>query len=177
MLNNGKKKIIFAALVSSLTVAADQASKYLICVNLSRYDTVTVIPGLFDIVHIRNTGIAFGLFKQFGSQYRMVSLALIGVIAVVLIGYLITQVNRSRMLETTSLALVLGGALGNLIDRLFRQGEVVDFLDVYWKSWHWPAFNIADSAISVGIAVYVVCELFINKRHSAGKGRNPCTHS
>ena len=134
----------------------------LVCHISNQFSTQEVIPGLFNIIHIRNTGIAFGLFKKSGSDYRIAALAGVTLLALLLIAYLISQVKKGHHLETFGLALIFGGAIGNLIDR-FRLGEVIDFLDVYWKTHHWPAFNVADSAITVGISIFIACEIFRKK--------------
>ncbi len=166
-----KNKYILVSLIASVTLVLDQVTKYLICKKVPLYSKVEVIPGFFDIIHIRNTGIAFGLFKQIGNDYRVLSLTAVTAVALLLIGYLIFQTRKSQRLETISLSLIFGGAVGNLVDR-FRLGEVIDFLDVYWKNYHWPAFNVADAAISVGITLFIMCELFRNKG-AAQKKKEP----
>jgi signal peptidase II len=158
-------------LIAAVIIALDQLTKYLINATVPLYARIEVLPGLLDIIHIRNSGIAFGLFKQFGSEYRVLSLAAITAVTLLLIAYLTTQVRQQHRLEITSLSLILGGAVGNLIDR-FRVGEVIDFVDVYWRTWHWPAFNLADSAISIGMVLFLFCEIF-KKKHAgsfAGQG-------
>jgi signal peptidase II len=124
-----------------------------------------VIPGFFDIVHTENRGMAFGLFSRGESTIRSVLLVgvalVVLVVVVVMLWRLPAQAGGSPRLTSTALALVLGGAIGNLYDRAFR-GSVTDFLDVYIGDWHWPAFNVADSAISVG-AVLLVLTLLAEK--------------
>lgn len=154
-----KKKYITVALVSLPVVALDQITKYVICAMVPLHSRIELIPGFANIVHIRNTGIAFGLFKEIGSEWKTMMLLCITAVALALIGFLIAQAQQKSRLETVGLSMVLGGALGNLIDRL-RLGEVVDFIDLHWHStFHWPAFNVADSAITVGIALLAVWEL------------------
>jgi signal peptidase II len=142
-------------LIAGLVLVLDQITKYLVLVHLPLYRSVTVIPGCFNLTHIRNPGGAFG-FMADGSQ-GMRNLLFIGVslLAVGLIVYFYRNTPRTFPYLASALAMIFGGAVGNLVDR-FRFGEVVDFLDVYVGSYHWPAFNVADSAISVGITVFII---------------------
>jgi len=160
-----RKKYTAVLLVSGLIIGLDQLTKYFICKLVPLYSKKEVITGFFNIIHIRNSGIAFGLFKQFGSQFKVVALICVSVVVLFLIVFLILQeVKKDSLLQTVSLSLILGGAVGNLIDR-FRLGEVIDFIDVHWQAaYHWPAFNVADSAITVGIIIMVFCELFKHKQ-------------
>ncbi|PID39608.1 MAG: signal peptidase II [Proteobacteria bacterium] len=142
-------------LIAALVVILDQITKYLILVHLPLYRSITVIPGFFNLTHIRNPGGAFG-FMAGGSQ-GMRSLLFIGVslLAIGLIVYFYRNTPRTFPCLASALAMIFGGAVGNLVDR-FRFGEVVDFLDVYVGPHHWPAFNVADSAITVGITVFAI---------------------
>ena len=169
-MQSNKKSFAVIALISAAIIALDQYTKYLICKTLGLYGRIEVLPGFFDIIHIRNSGVAFGFLKGFGSQYKMLSLACVGAVAVFLLGFLISQVRREQKLQAFSLALILGGAIGNFIDR-FRIGEVVDFLDAHWQEmYHWPAFNVADMAISIGIALLLIDELLLRKKPKSKKG-------
>ena len=128
------------------------------------YSQIEVIGGFFNIVHVRNSGVAFGLFKRFGSEYRLISMLVIFLIVVFLVFFLVSQLKRGCNLQAFCLSLILGGAVGNLIDRMLI-GEVIDFIDVHWAEvYHWPAFNIADSAITVGIIFIVFDELFLRRK-------------
>jgi len=159
-----KKRYALTAAVSLLVLLCDQVTKYVICAFLPLYAKVEIITDFFTIVHIRNPGIAFGLLRKFGGQYKLVSLIVVSCIALFLLVFLISQIKKNDTLQSFSLSLILGGAMGNLIDR-FRLGEVIDFIDVHWKSlYHWPAFNIADSAITVGIILIILNELRTLKR-------------
>ncbi len=130
---------------------ADQATKALVLRRFADDTTVTILPGLFRLVRVENPGIAFGLFSESGSVWTSLMLVLLSVGAIALVGVLLWQSCPSARAAGLGLALILGGATGNLIDRLLR-GRVVDFLDVYVGSYHWPAFNVADSAICIGAA-------------------------
>ena len=162
-----KKKYLALFFVSFLIVGLDQISKYFVCKLIPLYSKIEVIAGFFNIIHIRNSGVAFGLFKRFGSEYRLASMLLVSAIAVFLIFFLVSQLKRGCELQAFSLSLILGGAIGNLIDRL-SIGEVVDFMDLHWGSvYHWPAFNLADAAITVGIACIIFDELFLSKKRES----------
>jgi signal peptidase II len=158
------KSIFIIALIAAAVIALDQYTKYLICANLGLYGRIEVIPGYLDIIHIRNSGVAFGFLKGFGTQYKTLSLIGVAAVAIFLLGFLISQVRRDQKLQAFSLALILGGAIGNIIDR-FRLGEVVDFVDAHWQGiYHWPAFNVADMGISVGIVLLLADELLSRKK-------------
>jgi signal peptidase II len=120
--------------------------------TMSLGDSIPLIDGLFNLTYVRNTGAAFGIFAGSHEVFRRPFL--IGV-SIVAIGFILVMLKRLREDATgiaTALAFILGGAIGNLIDRLVY-GEVIDFLDVYWSNYHWPAFNVADSFITTGVAI------------------------
>jgi len=144
--------------ISAVIIVLDAVTKWLVSANITLHDAITVVPNLFSIVHVRNTGAAFGIGANAESQ--VVPLLLnSGAILVFLIvvAYALRTPLSDRTLQI-GLHLILGGAIGNLVDR-FRFGYVVDFLDVYVRDHHWPAFNVADSAICIGIAL-----LFLDMR-------------
>lgn len=133
-------------------LALDQWSKVWIERNLERFATIEAVPGFFTITHVRNTGIAFGLFPSHGDRFGTVLLATLGLGALGVVGYYFLRAAGNQLLLLTALALVLGGAVGNLVDRI-ALGAVTDFFDFYVGAKHWPTFNVADSAISIGIAI------------------------
>jgi signal peptidase II len=141
-------------LVAGLVVLADQISKALILKYLPPHHSIPIIEGFFDVTHIRNPGGAFGLMASMSPTARTVVFMFISSLAVALILYFYSKTPRRYALLATGFALIFGGAIGNLVDR-FRFGNVVDFLDFYLGSLHWPAFNIADSAITVGIFIFI----------------------
>ncbi len=142
------------SLIVGLIVLLDQITKLLVLAWIPLYHSIPVIPGFFNLTHIRNPGGAFG-FMAAGSQ-GIRNLLFIGVsaLAMGLIVYFYRSTPKTHPYLASALAMIFGGAVGNLIDRL-RFGEVVDFLDVYLGVYHWPAFNVADSAISVGITLFI----------------------
>jgi signal peptidase II len=153
----GKYYLLLA--VAVLVVIIDQVSKYIIVAHIGLYESITVIPGFFNIVHVQNPGAAFGLFSQQAPMIRNIVLIGASVIAMGVILYLFHQTPATYPLLSAGFALILGGAAGNMIDRL-RWGKVVDFIDLYIASFHWPAFNVADSAISVGMVVFAYYVIF-----------------
>ena len=136
-------------------VAADQATKALVRQRLPLHDSVTVIPGLLDFTHVRNSGAAFGILNAVDFPFKTVVISLVAVAALVAVGAYAASLARQQFLARLGMALILGGAAGNLIDRV-SAGFVVDFVDVYWQTWHFWAFNVADSAITVGVAVMIL---------------------
>ncbi len=139
-------------ILSIVIIALDIWTKALVLARIEMYETISVIPNFFQLVHVRNTGAAFGIGANAGSKLVpfLLNFGALAVFCVVLV-YAFRSPVTDRVLQT-GLHLILGGAVGNLLDR-FRFGYVVDFLDVYIGTYHWPAFNVADSAICVGIAL------------------------
>jgi signal peptidase II len=119
------------------------------------HQSLPVIPGFFNLTYVRNSGAAFGLFADLPSAVRAPIFAALSLGALVLLLFLLRGLRPEQWGMRVALAGVLGGAVGNLIDRI-RDGEVVDFLDVYWRSYHWPAFNVADSFITLGVVAVLV---------------------
>jgi signal peptidase II len=146
-------------LIGGAVVGLDQITKALILNHVGLYQSISVIPGFFNITHIHNPGGAFGFLSGAGSGLRSVVFLLVSSMAVGLIFWFYRKTPDTHPWLAAAFALIFGGAIGNLIDRI-RFGKVVDFLDFYVGRWHWPAFNIADSAITVGIAVFVVHLVF-----------------
>lgn len=139
-------------ILSTVVIILDIWTKHLVLKSIQLHEAVPVIPNFFQLVHVRNTGAAFGLGANASSKLVPILLN-VGAIAVfcVVVVYAFRTAVTDRLLQT-GLHLILGGAIGNLLDR-FRFGYVVDFLDVYVGRHHWPAFNVADSAICIGIAL------------------------
>lgn len=161
-----KKKYTLFFLILVPVLAVDQWTKSYIDSVMSLHDSFPVIQGFFNITYIRNPGAAFGFLAGASPAFRSIFFLSVTAVAIVLILYFIMKTSREGMLLTASLSLILSGALGNLIDRV-RFGEVIDFLDVYLGSHHWPAFNVADSAISIG-AVLLILEMFRGRDHETG---------
>jgi signal peptidase II len=160
-----RRNILFLA-TTALLIVLDQLTKAWVLASLKLHEGFAVIDGFFNIVHVRNPGAAFGFLAGASPAFRSVFFIAVTVAAILLI---LHYLRRTRIGETSlvfSLALILSGALGNLIDRV-RFGEVVDFLDVYVGAHHWPAFNVADTAISTGAALLVL--LMFRRRRGEGR--------
>ena len=146
--------------LSGLVIVLDQASKLAVVKAMNLYESISVIP-FFNLTYVHNTGAAFSLLSDAGGWQRWLFALLAAAISVVLVVWL-AKLKKHESLLAASLAMILGGALGNLIDRV-AYGYVIDFLDVYYKSWHWPAFNIADSAITLGVMLMLLESIGIGK--------------
>jgi signal peptidase II len=162
-----QNKYIRLAFVAGLVVLADQITKALIVKHLPLHNSITVIEGLFDITHILNPGGAFGLMADMSVVVRTIIFLFISSLAVGLIFYFYIKTPQDYVFLSLGFALIFGGAVGNLIDRV-RFGMVVDFLDFYIGSHHWPAFNIADSAITVGIFIFIYHLVFKKMPEESG---------
>ncbi len=138
-----------------LIVVVDQLTKALIRAKLPLHESVVVIAGFMDFTHVRNTGAAFGFLDAVDFPFKTVVIALIATAALVGVGMYAASLAHHQLAARAGLSLIIGGAAGNLIDRL-TAGSVVDFVDVYWRSWHFWAFNVADSAITFGVAIMIL---------------------
>jgi signal peptidase II len=152
--------------LSAFIVVADQVTKALVRTKLPLYDSVNVIPGMLDITHATNSGAAFGILNGVEFPYKAVAMVLVALIALAAVGLYALGLPAEQRVARAGLALILGGACGNLIDRALA-GHVLDFVDVYWRDYHFWAFNVADSAITVGVALMLLDVL--------GVGRAPKT--
>jgi len=145
-----KAKYLVLLAVTPLILLLDQLTKLYIDKTMKLYQSIPVVDGLFSITYLRNRGAAFSFLAD--ASWRLPFFLLATVIAVIAILVAFTKLRADQGFAAFSLTMILAGAVGNLIDRV-RMGEVIDFLDVYWRSHHWPAFNVADSAICVGVAL------------------------
>ena len=152
--------MIWPALV---IVIVDQISKLAVMNSLRIHESVSVIAGFFNLVHVRNRGMAFGFLNRPDINFGFYLLVAASFVAIVFLLIWFIKLKESDPLTVLALSLILGGAVGNLIDRL-RFREVVDFLDFYVGDYHWPAFNVADSAITVG-AILIGITIFLLHRH------------
>jgi len=149
------KKYPLTIVVSLSVIILDQCTKYLIIKSFALHQSLDLIEHYLTIVHIRNKGIAFGLLAEQGGGTRTIFLIITSLFAIAFIFYLLSSLKDRQTYATVTLALILGGAIGNLIDRI-RWGEVVDFIYVHWYQYYWPAFNCADSAISIGLVLLII---------------------
>jgi signal peptidase II len=146
-------------IIAASVVFMDQMSKWLVSQKIALYDGVDVVPGFFRLTHVQNQGAAFGLFSNSTSQWKVAMLIMFSVAALAVVSALLWKNGNAMNATAIALSLVFGGALGNLWDRV-SSGRVIDFLDIYYGSHHWPAFNVADSAIVIG-AVLLLSEIFL----------------
>ncbi len=154
--------------LAGLIIALDQATKALVRAFVPVHASRTIIPGLLDLTHVQNSGAAFGILNAVSFPHKAGVIALISTIALVSIAVFAAGLSPHQRLARFGLALILGGAAGNLIDRL-AAGVVVDFVDVYWRQYHFWAFNVADSAITVGVIGMMLDMLGI------GNGQKPAS--
>ena len=133
----------------------DQLTKAVVRSTLPLYSSVTVVPGFMDFTHVRNTGAAFGVLNTADFPFKTLVIAVIATLALVGVGLYAVTIAHHQVFARIGLALIIGGAAGNLVDRLIV-GSVVDFVDVYWRRYHFWAFNVADSAITIGVAIMIL---------------------
>lgn len=154
-----KNKYVIAALFASLTIALDQTTKAMVVAKMPLHKPFEIIEGFLNLVYVRNKGAAFGIFSSLSDGFREPMFAVVSVIALGLVIYYLYSARKDQWLLALSLGFILGGASGNIIDRV-RVGYVVDFIDAHIYSHHWPTFNVADSAITVGIIIMAVEVIF-----------------
>lgn len=163
----GRNLAVLAALAGAV-VALDQATKAWVLATFAYVgETKPVIPGLFHFTYLRNPGAAFSFLASQPEAFRIPFFITVTAVALAVIVVLVWRLPAGRPWTLSALSLVCGGAIGNLVDRV-RWGEVVDFLDVFWRTHHWPPFNVADSAITVGMAILIGEELFGRKAGTPG---------
>ncbi|HZD40432.1 MAG TPA: signal peptidase II [Terriglobales bacterium] len=136
----------------TIILVLDQLTKMIVDRFMPLHHSIPIIDGLFNLTYVRNTGAAFGMFAGSREAFRLPFLITVSVLAVGFILVMLKRLREDQIGLISALSLILGGAIGNLIDRLVY-GEVIDFLDFYWSDYHWPAFNVADSCITIGVAV------------------------
>ena len=148
-------------------IVADQAAKAVIRARVAPFDSVTIVPGLLDLIHVQNAGVAFGILNDsaMNHQLKAVLTTALALLALLGIGVYARHVPPQERLARVGLSLIFGGAVGNLIDRL-RVGYVLDYVDAHWSGWHFWAFNIADASITIG-AVLVFIDLLVVTKHAS----------
>lgn len=157
-----KRNTAFAAAIP-LVVALDQATKLLVDATMHLGQSIPVLPGLFNLTYIRNTGIAFGLFNDGQHRTKALILSLISLASLAFLLWLLREFREDDRWGGLALGMVGGGAVGNMVDRV-RLGEVIDFLDFYWRGHHWPFFNVADSSITLGVSGLILHQIVASRR-------------
>jgi len=150
-----KSKYILLVSLAGLVIVLDQITKLLVTGHMEIHQAIEIIPNFANLTYVRNTGAAFGLLSRAPESFRIPFFIIIPLIALTVIILIFKKTKETELLMITSLSLILGGAVGNFIDRV-RFGYVVDFADFHWfNKYHWPAFNIADTAIVIGVAFLI----------------------
>ncbi|OGP71064.1 MAG: signal peptidase II [Deltaproteobacteria bacterium RBG_13_60_28] len=149
------RKLLILLPVLLLGVALDQISKEMVLRSMPLGSHLTVIKGYFNLVHIHNRGAVFGLLSTWSLDFVRIFFIITTGIVLAVVGYLWWRLPENQGLAGLGYSLIMAGAVGNLVDRV-RFGEVVDFLDFHWRSYHWPAFNVADSLLCLGAGVLVL---------------------
>ena len=157
------------AIISVVILALDQATKLYVDANFRLHESMPVIRGFFNLTYVRNKGAAFGILAD--NAVRIPFFITVSIVAMLGILWYIRHIRNDQKLAFFSLSLVFAGAFGNLIDRV-RLGEVIDFLDVFWQRYHWPAFNVADSAITVGVTLLFIDMWREDRKKSAENSTN-----
>ena len=157
------------SIIAAVILILDQTTKLYVDANFRLHESVPVIRDFFHLTYVRNKGAAFGILSD--SAVRIPFFISVSIVAMLGILWYIKQIRNDQRLTLFSLSLVFSGAFGNLIDRV-RLGEVIDFLDVFWQRHHWPAFNVADSAITVGVALLFIDMWREDRNKSTGHSTN-----
>ena len=152
------RRLPYLGIVLAVAVL-DQLAKRWVQDAIGVHESRPIIDGILSLTHGRNPGIAFGVLSEGGLPFQAQALTIVGAVAVVALSVYALRVDPAHRVRLVALSLVIGGAIGNLVDRV-RYGSVVDFIHVYWRSHQWPDFNVADSAISVGVILLVLESLF-----------------
>lgn len=160
---NAKFKLVLVLVVAIVLI--DQTTKAIVDRTMPLYQSIPIIENVFNLTYIRNTGAAFGFLARSGEFFRRTFLIAFSIAAIGFILVMLRRLPDDEKILTVALGFILSGAVGNLIDRLLY-GEVIDFLDFYWSRYHWPAFNVADSFITVGVVVILF-------RLATTKGEDP----
>ncbi len=155
--------------IVTTTILLDQTTKYFVMKRMSVGESIPLIDGLLNLTFVFNPGAAFGFLSSTSEKFRVPFFFLISVVAIGVVLVIYFKGARENILLQVGLSLVLGGAVGNLIDRIFFK-KVIDFIDVYYKQFHWPAFNVADSAITIGVFILIVDMVLAGRKEKPETG-------
>lgn len=160
----GKKpKYLILFILTTLIIGLDQITKLMVIQQFRLGESISIIAGYFNFTYVRNTGAAFGLLARSDPSFRIPFFVIVPIIALVAIGFIFKKIADNDFKLSSALSMVIGGAVGNLIDRV-QFGYVIDFLDFHWLyKYHFPAFNVADSAICVGVGILMLDLVFQNQ--------------
>ncbi len=168
----GKARYLILAVVGLGTVVLDQVTKLYIMGAMRLHETIPIVPNLFSLTYIRNPGAAFGILASSSSLFRLIFFGVMSVFALGLLLTIFFRLQDDDWVGQVFISGILGGAIGNLLDRV-RYGEVIDFLDFYVDAYHWPAFNVADTAISLGVGFLILHFAFEKKEPEPGLQQDP----
>ena len=164
------KKYVLVFAVAAAVLVADQVSKAYIRQTVGLYESIAVVDSVFHITHVRNKGGAFSLFADTSSALRVPFFFAVTVVALGVLVFMVRRVEAKQFLLLFALGGILGGALGNFVDRLRFAGQVTDFLDFHWNGYYWPAFNVADSFITTGMIILLGYSLLVREERPHGAG-------
>ena len=162
---SGSRKWLLLIIIAVIVFTADQVTKQLVIESIPLHTGIEVIPGFFDLAHVRNPGVAFGMMSGNAWSFQRTFFILLSLAAMAAILWVIYSSAAIELSLLAGYCLFFGGASGNLIDRV-RFGEVIDFLDVHWANVHWPAFNVAVSALCVGVGLFLIHFIFKKNNES-----------
>ena len=164
-------KYLFLFVISSVLIVIDQYTKFMVTLHIPINYSIKIVEGFFSLTHIRNSGVAFGIFSDQNSQLKPYLLIFVSIIAIIAILVIFHQTGKNKKIVQTGLVLVFSGAIGNLIDRVLHK-EVIDFIDVFIDNQHWPAFNVADSCITIGV-MFMIAVLLVGGWPSKISNKTP----
>ena len=159
---NLRNKYLFLFVISSSLIVIDQYTKFMVTLHIPLSYSINVVEGFFNLTHVRNSGVAFGIFSEQNSKLKPYLLIFVSIIAIIAILVIFHQTGKEKRLVQGGLVLVFSGAIGNLIDRVLHK-EVIDFIDIFFNNRHWPAFNVADACITIGVMLLAV-DLLVNSK-------------
>ena len=160
-----RNNYLFLFIISSALIVIDQYTKFMVTLHIPLNYSIRVVEGFFNLTHIRNSGVAFGIFSGQQSELKPYLLIFVSVVAIVAILAIFHQTAKEKRFVRTGLILIFSGAIGNLIDRVIHK-EVIDFVDFFIKNHHWPAFNVADSCITIGV-LFMAVDMFVGDKPSS----------
>ncbi len=160
--------------IAAAVVALDQTTKAAVDRLFELHESRPLIDGLLHLTYVRNRGAAFGILNDAALPYQSVIFAGVSMIALVAIAFYAWRLPAAQTVPRLGLALIMGGALGNLVDRV-RLGYVIDFVDAFWGAYHWPAFNVADSCISIGVVLLILDMLRAPRSAASPQGELPAS--
>tara|TARA_Y100001934_G_scaffold5560_1_gene7627 strand:- start:92 stop:595 length:504 start_codon:yes stop_codon:yes gene_type:complete len=161
-----RNKYLFLFVISSALIVIDQYTKFMVTLHIPLSYSINIVEGFFNLTHVRNSGVAFGIFSEQNSELKPYLLIFVSIIAIIAILVIFHQTERQKRLVQGGLVLVFSGAIGNLIDRVLHK-EVIDFIDIFFNNRHWPAFNVADACITIGVMLLAADLLVSGKSYNS----------